>query len=86
MFPAVLILGFGEKKRVRVPFPFFLLWPGILVGAFVLAAVGRPKGRRTRGSGYALRLKTALSIFYHLSGLRVDVRSQEGGGFYLRFI
>ena len=84
MFPAVLILGLGQERRIRVPFPIFLFWPVILVGALVLAAVGRPEG--TARSGYALRLRTVLSIFYHLSGLRVDVRSQEGGGFYLRFI
>jgi hypothetical protein len=86
MLPVLIVMGFGKKRRVPVPFPFILLWPVIAIGCVVLAALGR-NGRRGRLTpGFLSRLKNAFGIFYYLSGLRIDVRSREGTSIYLRFV
>ncbi len=85
MLPALAIIGIGSGRRFRVPLPLFLLWPLLLVGALVMAAVGGSRVRTGR-PGFFARFRTCLAVFCHLSGLNIDVRSRDGTSFYLRLI
>jgi hypothetical protein len=86
MVPVLAIVGLGRKRRVLIPFPFFLLWPLLLVGGLVFGAFPRKEGVNTRAPGYFSRVSTALAVFWHLSGLWIDIRSNDGSNIYLRFI
>ena len=85
MLPALAIIGIGSGRKFRVPLPFFLLWPLFLAGALVMAALGGSRFRAGR-QGFFARFRTCLAVFYHLSGLNIDVRSRDGTSFYLRLI
>jgi len=36
MWPAILIVGVGEKRKIPIPFPLFLVWPFIVIGWMVV--------------------------------------------------
>ncbi len=73
--PALLIIGFGEQRRVRLPLPVFLLWPLILLG-WICVAVAWPF---TRGPGRAKvgGMLVALRCAHALRGLRIDIQGED---------
>ena len=86
MIPALAIIGFGRKRMIPLPVPFFLLWPFIVLALAVVGlASWLTRRQRTVRSGLAVA-KIALLAMFHLSGLRVDVRSHDQTNVYFRFI
>jgi hypothetical protein len=91
MWPALLLVGVGRRRRVILPGPLFLLWPLLALGWLVLGlwnlarvAFLGPEGARRPGSNASLR--AALTLIANLSGLSVDVAARDGRGVYIRLI
>ncbi len=86
MIPSLLIAGVGRRRRVPIPLPLFLLWPFVIL-AFVIVWVLRLFAPRGSGSEWTLSLALyGLCLLFHLSGIVIDVRSQDGSGVLLRLI
>jgi hypothetical protein len=80
MLPALLLVGFGARRRLWLPLPVVLLWPLWFAGWvawLVLAAVG---------VSWERPLRLALTVGAHLAGTRVDIQSAKGERIYLRMI
>ena len=80
MLPALIIIGFGARRRLWLPLPTILLWPLWLIGWavwFVLAVLRVPWQKPVR---------MALVLGAHLSGLRVDASSADGQRIFVRMI
>jgi hypothetical protein len=78
MLPGLVLIGFGRRRRLWPPLPTILLWPLWLAGWLVwllLAAVD---------ASWHRPLRQALTLGYHLSGLRVDVTPADGERIYVR--
>ena len=76
MPPAVALLGVGPGP-LWVPIPLILLWPFFLLALAIgglVEAIARGTLRGTRALGLA---------FWHLHGLKVDVRSATGTRVFL---
>jgi hypothetical protein len=86
MIPALAIIGFGRKRTIPLPIPFFLLWPFILLALAVVGFVGWVTRRQGPSPGGLVVAKTALLAMFHLSGLRIDVRSRDHDNFHLWLI
>ena len=86
MIPALAIIGFGRKRMIPLPVPFFLLWPFILLALAVVGVASRLTRRQHAARSGLAVAKTALVAMFHLSGLRIDVRSREHDNVYFRFI
>jgi len=73
MLPALVMVGFGHRRRFWIPIPAFLLWPFWVLGWAVWAIfiIFRFQWEKP--------LRTALVAGMHLSGLRVDIGSSDGG-------
>ena len=91
MWPALMLVGVGRRRRLILPGPVFLLWPLIALGWLVLGVwnLGRivflgPEGARRPCSNAQLR--AALRLFPNLSGLSIDVAARDGHGIYIRLI
>jgi hypothetical protein len=80
MWPWLLIVGIGRRRRFPLPFPMFLFWPFVLVG-WLIYAIGLPF---TRGGWTGLR--AVLTLFPGLRGLRVDARPHAGPGVLIRVV
>lgn len=79
MIPALLLIGVGWQRRLPLPIPLFLLWP--LAGLAVLATGAVQLARRLASPGLRPPLLPApLQAIFHLSGLKVDVRTRSGVG------
>jgi hypothetical protein len=83
MWPWLLIVGIGRRRRFPLPAPFFLLWPLVLLG-WLIFGVGLLFTRRWRDSVGLAGLHAALTLFPGLTGLRVDVDPRRGPGLRVR--
>jgi hypothetical protein len=83
MPPSLLILGFGEERRIRLPLPLFLLWPLLILGWLVFGLVWLVTLGKKPGPIAAMLI--ALRFCHAMRGLRVDLRSR-GENIYLSFI
>lgn len=86
MIPALAIIGFGRKRMIPLPVPLFLLWPFILLALAVVGLAGWLTRRQPAARSGLLVARTALLATFHLSGLRIDVRSRDQDNVYFRFI
>ena len=86
MIPALAVVGFGRKRMIPIPMPFFLLWPFILLALAVVGLASCLTRRQYPSPRGLVAAKTAILALFHLSGLRIDVRSRDQDNFYLRFI
>jgi hypothetical protein len=102
MWPALLIVGVGEQKKVPLPFPLFLFWPFILIGWVVVGVISLFKRITWNDSSLVILssidsqsgkrrvpqvpLRMALSAFTKLHGLRIDIRSKGKYNFYILII
>ena len=84
MPPSLLVLGFGEERRVRLPLPLFLLWPFLLVAWLGLGLAWLVTSGRPRPGGLMAGL-TALRVFSELHGTKIDIRGQDAS-IYMQFI
>jgi hypothetical protein len=85
MIPPVLIIV--RTRRATIPVPAVLLWP-LLLAALVVAQLVLPFVP-IEGTTPAQRALTPLMLARALGaahGLRVEVRSHNGNGFYIRVI
>jgi hypothetical protein len=86
MPPAIVMVGFGRQRRIPLPLPVFLLWPFAFLAWYVLT-VARLAFSDDAGLSRKFHVaSTILHSYANLSGLRIDVHSQDGGGIYLRMI
>lgn len=78
MLPALILVRTGRGRRLWIPLPTILLWP-IWVLAWVVWAFS-----------LALRLtwekplRMVLLLCLHLSGIRIDIQSNDGPHFHVR--
>ena len=80
MLPTLLMVGVGARRRFWIPLPTILLWPFWLLGWAVWAPARLLRVPR------ADALRHGLVLLAQLSGLRVDVDSQDGTRIHLRFV
>ncbi len=86
MPPVLLIIGLGRSRRFPLPVPLFLLWPLVAVAYGILVLCQRYL-RLDKEVVDKIRLaRAALGGFAAMSGLKVDVRSQDGHGAFLWFV
>ena len=86
MVPSFLLINLSSRWRLPLALPLFLLWPLIALfalGVGVLWIVLPEGGARSRRYRMA---RAALPLLWHLSGLTIDVQSEEGSRVYLRFL
>ena len=83
MIPALAIIGVGRKRTIPLPFPFFLLWPFILLAIALVWLADALAPRRSEARSALALAKVALLAMFHLSGLRIDVRSRSQESFWL---
>lgn len=86
MIPALLLINFSSRSRLPLALPLFLLWPLVALFALVVGLlwiVLPGSGARFRGFQMA---RGGLALIWHLSGLTIDVQSEEDRRVYLRFI
>jgi hypothetical protein len=79
MLPAVLLVGAGTRRRFWIPLPVILLWPFWLLGWVVWAPV------RLLVPEWAKALRLGLVMLAQLSGLALDVDTNDGTRIHLRF-
>lgn len=84
MPPALVLVGFGRERRIVLPFPFFLLWPFLLLGWVFLGAAWLVFSRRPR-SGRLMTGLVVLRALTELRGTQVDFRGEDGS-LFLKFI
>lgn len=73
--PAIAIVWVGHRRSIPLPIALFLFWPIAAVAAAAGGVTGwiAPAGSRLRARANAICL--SLRLLAHLSGLRIDVRS-----------
>jgi len=80
MIPALLLMRVGRERRVWLPLPFFLVWPFWLLGwlawIFTWAFDREASGK----------IAVLQGVFWHLSGLIVEVESGDQTPIHFRFI
>ena len=80
MLPTLALIGFGRRRRFWLPLPAFLLWPFWILAWIpwlVMRLLHLPQ---------ATRLRLFLKCSAHLSGLRLDVETQDGWHIYVRLV
>lgn len=80
MIPTLVLVGLGRRRRFWLPLPAFVLWPcWLLTWLFwaVLCLLRRPQ---------AARLRLFLKGVAHLSGLRLDIETQDGLHIHVRLV
>ena len=86
MIPSLAIIGFGGRRMMPLPLPFFLLWPFILL-ALCVVRLARWLAHQDRVSLERLALAdAAILATFQLSGLRIDVRSRKHNNVYIWFL
>jgi hypothetical protein len=80
MLPALVLVGIGHDRRFWIPFPAFLLWPIWSLGWVVWVAF------KVLSLPWEKPLRAALLLGAHLSGIRVDIQSNDGGRIHVRMI
>lgn len=86
MPPTFLLLGVQWRFPLVLPIPMFLLWPFLWL-AMLVARAGQWIVSKTREeAAFWPAVRNALSLYSELTGLKVQVRSSDGVGFYLWFI
>jgi hypothetical protein len=90
MWPALILVGVGRRRRFILPGPLFLIWPLIalawlVLGLWSLAWSVTPRRGAERPDPLAGFL-VALTLFGKLSGLLVDVAARDGARVYVRFV
>lgn len=86
MIPAFLLINFSSRSRIPLALPLFLLWPLVALFALIVGLlwlVLPESGARFRGFQMA---RGGLALLWHLSGLTIDVHSEEDHRVYMRFI
>jgi hypothetical protein len=80
MLPALVLVGFGRRRRIWLPMPAFLLWPFWLLGWLVWLVF------RIFQLPWAQTLRQALLLGAHLSGVQLGIDSADGNRIYIRMI
>jgi hypothetical protein len=80
MVPALLLVGVGQSRRVWIPLPVFLLWPFWLLGWMVWTVF------RLFAIPWEKPLRFALLLGMHMSGVRVDIDTNDGTNIHVRMI
>ena len=78
MPPALIVLRVGSGGWFPLPLPLFLVWPFIAIAGLMLVICRpfvREESRADLGIDAGLQM---LSIFCHLSGVRIEVCSKDG--------
>ena len=78
MLPGLVLIGLGSRHRVWIPIPLILFWPFWLVGWVLWVLVA------ALGASWHRPLREALVMGYHLSGFKMDIKSADGQGIYVR--
>jgi hypothetical protein len=86
MPPAIVLIGIGRQRRIPLPLPAFLLWPFAFLAWYVLTIARLAFSHDLRVSRKLPCVRTILYSYANLSGLRIDVRSHDGSGVYVRMI
>ncbi len=86
MIPTLGLVRFGRKDGLPVPVPFLLLWPIIALAWPLLWAAERCVPARGRAAAGLRAARIGAGLLWHLSGLRVDVRSAAGETVRLRLL
>ena len=78
MIPALGIVQIGRRARFPIPLPFVLLWPLIGLAGLLLWPAAWLSGRGTEAARRLDFARRSVLLLFHLSGLKVDVRSADG--------
>jgi hypothetical protein len=86
MWPSLLVLGIGRRRRLPVPLPLFLAWPIVGAGWAVVGLAGFVAPGATRRPGAFGTLRTGLTLFNQIRGTRIDIDDSNGTHVHLRLV
>lgn len=86
MVPSLLMIRVGERGRIPIALPVFLLWPFLALGALL---VGLGTLGTSRASQLGRRMRAgwlALQAVGQLRGLKIDVTEKNGERMFIWFL
>ncbi len=86
MVPSLLMIRVGERGRIPIALPVFLLWPLLALGALV---VGLGTLGTSRASALGRRMRAgwlAIQAVGQLRGLKIDVSEKDGQRVFIWFL